>query len=165
MKTLMDNVTEEMESIKKGIKVLENKPSFSPRKHNCLGEDNRSCGSHLSPKKDSFPLSSFGGFKLPSERKSSTHKKSKVDRLNTSMSEEIKKNLESLESYSLKSSEEINELIETLTNCILQNTQALEKSLEDLSQISKKNSNNQNNEIERGANKILTQFEQFQEYI
>ena len=62
----------------------------------------------------------------------------------------------------MKSSEEINEEIEGLASCIASNTGALEKSLVDLSTMRKSCTDK---EVEDGANKILSQFEQFNEYI
>jgi hypothetical protein len=52
-----------------------------------------------------------------------------------SLNDQIKGMLEQLENYSLKSSEEINDDLESLVSCIASNTVALEKSLKDLADL------------------------------
>lgn len=64
--------------------------------------------------------------------------------------EEVKSLLEKLEGYSLKTSEDINDDIENIVNCINSNSNALEKSLEELSVLK-----DSKREVEEGANRIL----------
>lgn len=72
------------------------------------------------------------------------------------LKEEIKKSFDSLEAYSLKTSEDINEEIENLISCVDSNTVALEKSLQDLSDLKEGRTGQ---EIEEYANRIISQFQ------
>ncbi|CDW80729.1 UNKNOWN [Stylonychia lemnae] len=101
---------------------------------------------------------------IQSQSKSVTRKQNQIQsQTQNQLREDIKKSFEGLESFSLKTSEDINEELENLNGCIESNSNALQKSLYDLQDL--KDSQKGKKDIEDFANRIISQFSQFSDYI
>ena len=61
-----------------------------------------------------------------------SHKKRSTGVISNPVKEDLQVQLEQIEQFQLRSSEEISEEIENLTSCVISNRGALEKSLDDM---------------------------------